>query len=196
MSNDATEIVVGANGRVLSAATEDVASWPDDISSPLDAAFTEAGFISEDGITFTDTPTITDIMAWQAFYPIRKIVSSKVSKVEFVLHQWNSRNVKLAFGGGVTDVAGGVSVYTPPEPGELTNRAIVVEWVDGPDTYRLVLPRGLVDGEVSVQVMRTAATDLPISYEVTPSGTPDDPADLAMQPWYLVTDAAGFASGS
>jgi hypothetical protein len=44
--------------------------------------------------------------------------------------------------------------------------------------------------------MRTAATDLPISFEVTPQDTPTD-GDLGTQPWYIVTDAAMFGeSGS
>ena len=192
MSNDAEQIVIGANGRVLSAPVDSVVSWPDDIASALDPAFVEAGFTSEDGVTFTDGKTIADVMAWQAFYSVRKIVTEKASKVEFVMRQWNSENVKVAFGGGDIDHSSGVAVYTPPAPGELDTRAMIVEWTDNGDTYRLVLPRGLVTGEVSAQIMRTNAADLPVSFEVTPRGTPVA-GDLSTEPWYLITDALAFA---
>lgn len=195
--NDASEIVVGANGRVLVADADAVVAWPDDVitgsGDDIDAAFVEVGFVSEDGVTFTDGKDINDIPAWQAFYPVRKIVTGKSSRVEFVMKQWNAETASLAFGGGAIDTTGGVSVYTPPAPGELDSRAMIVEWVDGEDVYRLVLPRGIVTGEVSSKVTRTESADLPIAFEVTPEGTPAD-GDLGTQPWYLVTNAAGFGS--
>ncbi len=200
--NDATEIVVGANGRVLVAASDPLGSgdFPTDVvvgsGDALDpSVWTEVGFVSENGVTFTDGKTIADIPAWQAFYPVRKIVTDKMTKVEFVMRQWNTETVRFAFGGGDVDVSSGVALYTPPAPGDLDNRAMVVEWTDGPDMYRLVLPRGIVTGDVAAQVVRTAASDLPVSFEVSPAGLPVE-GNLASQPWYIVTDADQFASGS
>lgn len=200
--NDATEIVVGANGRVLVADADTLGSGdiPTDVvvgsGDQLDpAVWTEVGFVSENGVTFTDGKTIADIPAWQAFYPVRKIVTEKMTKVEFVMRQWNTSTIRFAFGGGSVDMAAGVATYTPPAPGDLDNRAMCIEWVDGPDTYRLVLPRGIVTGDVAAQVVRTAASDLPVSFEVSPAGLPTE-GDLLSQPWYIVTDADQFESGS
>lgn len=202
MSNDATEIVVGANGRVLVADADTLGSgdFPTDVlvgsGDELDlAVWTEVGFVSENGVTFTDGKTIADIPAWQAFYPVRKIVTEKMTKVEFVMRQWNTDTVRFAFGGGSVSESGGVATYIPPAPGDLDNRAMVVEWVDGEATYRLVLPRGIVTGDVAAQVVRTAASDLPVSFEVSPAGLPVD-GDLSTQPWYILTDAQQFESGS
>lgn len=189
---DASEVVVGANGRVLTAPADTVAAnLPDDIDTALDTDFVEVGYVSEDGVTFTNGQDIEDIEAWQSFYPVRKVVTGKSTSVQFVMRQWNIENVQLAFGGGNVDEGSGVAVYTPPEPGELDERALIVEWVDGADTYRLVLPRGLVTGEVESNVVRSAAADLPISFDITPAGLPES-GDLSTQPWYLITDAAGF----
>lgn len=187
---DASEVVVGANGRVLVAPAG--TALPTNMAAP-NAAFIEVGYVSEDGVTFTDGQDREDIGAWQSFYPIRKVVTGKNSGVEFVMRQWNEHTVKLAFGGGTISRTGGVSTYTPPEPGDLDERAMIVEWEDGDDTYRLVFPRGEVTGEVSSNVTRTAAADLPISFESTPAGVPSGPSDLANQPWYLLTDADQFA---
>jgi hypothetical protein len=191
--NDASEIVVGANGRVLVAPT--TAEMPDDVSTDLSADWSEVGFVSENGVTFTDSKAITDIPAWQSFYPVRKIVSGKTSTIEFVMRQWNRTTVVFAFGGGAITNAAGVATYVPPAPGILDSRAVCVEWTDSGDTYRLVMPNGLASGDVSPNVVRTAATDLAVSFEATPEGNPVDD-DLGSNPWYILTDAEGFASGS
>jgi len=197
VSNDATEIVVGANGRVLVAAADDVVVWPDDVitgsGDDLDAAFKAVGFVTTDGITFTDSKNVNDITAWQAFYPVRKVVTDKMSKVEFTMKQWDRTTVETAFGGGSVSTDGGVSTYVPPEPGELSEIAMIIEWLDGDDVYRLVCPRGLVTGEVAVKVTRTDSADLPVSYEVTPKGTPTE-GDMGSLPWYLLTNADQFGS--
>lgn len=190
---DASEVVVGANGRILVADADTVAGLlPDDMGA-LDGTFMEVGYVSEDGVTFTNGQDIEDILAWQSFYPVRKVVTGKSTSVQFAMRQWNEITVKLAFGGGEIDVNSGVSIYVPPAPDTLDERAMVVEWEDGDDTYRLVLPRGLVTGEVESNVVRSAAADLPVSFDVTPSGQPDD-EDLSTQPWYLITDAPWFLS--
>ena len=189
MAVDASEVVVGGNGRVL-VADADTAVFPETMAA-LDSGWTEVGYVSEDGITFTSGQEIEDIMAWQSFYSIRKVVASKSATVEFVMRQWNEDTVALAFGGGSVSRAAGVATYIPAEPGDLDERAMIVEWEDGADTYRLVLPRGLVTGEVSTNVVRTAAADLPVSFEITPEGLPDE--DIESNPWYLLTDADGFA---
>lgn len=191
MANDASEIVVGANGRVLVAPIS--ADMPDDIESDLSVDWTEVGFVSEDGVQFTDSKDITDIPAWQSFYPVRKVVSGKTSTIEFAMRQWNRTTVVFAFGGGAVSSVDGVSIYKPPAPGTLDSRAVCVEWVDGGDTFRLVMPNGIASGDVSPQVVRTAATDLAVSFEATPDGTPDD-GDLSTEPWYIITDSDSFGS--
>jgi hypothetical protein len=190
MSLDASEVVVGANGRVL-VAPADSATFPEDMSS-MGAEWVEVGYVSEDGVTFTAGQEIEDIMAWQSFYAIRKVVTGKTVSVEFAMRQWNEDTVVFAFGGGEVTRAAGVATYVPAEPGDLDERAVCVEWEDGADTYRLVLPRGIVTGEVSSNVTRSAAADLPVSFEITPDGLPDG-SNIETNPWYLLTDADGFA---
>lgn len=189
MAVDANDVVVGANGRVLTAPTG--TALPTTMAA-LNVAFIEVGYVSEDGVTFTDGKDVDDIGAWQSFYPIRKVVTGKTSTVEFVMRQWNESTVKLAFGGGTISRTAGVTTYTPPGPEELNKIATVIEWQDGSSTYRLVLPVGMVTGEVSSNVVRSAAADLPVSIEVTPAGLPV-PGTPSTQPWYLLTNAPQFA---
>jgi hypothetical protein len=189
MAQLSDEVVVGSNGSVYVAPVG--TALPTNIAGALNVAFKELGYVSEDGITFTNGQEIEDINAWQSFYPIRKVVTSKSTSVQFVLRQWNEDTVKLAFGGGTISRTAGVTTYLPPEPGTLDERAMIIEWEDGSETFRLVLPRGLVSGEVESNVVRSAAADLPISFDVTPSGNPVA-GNLSTQPWYLVTDSTAF----
>src|SRR5262245_26047676 len=111
---DSSEVVVGANGSVYTAPYSDTLAYPDDVATALASPWVEHGFVSEDGVTLRDSKEIEDIEAWQSFYPIRKIISSKSSGIECVLRQFNPDNVQLAFGGGEISTATGVATYIPP----------------------------------------------------------------------------------
>lgn len=189
MAQDANQVVVGGNGAVYVApfATGSV-NLPTTVSVALNAVFLEVGFASEDGITFSSGATIEDIKAWQSAYPIRKLVTERSAALEYVLRQWNKDTVPLAFGGGTLSGVGGVTKYLPPSPDVITLLSMIIEWTDGSDKFRLVIPRGQVSGEVSTNVVRTEAADLPIHFDATPSGAPDV-TSLLTQPWYLLTNA-------
>lgn len=195
MAIDASEVVVGANGRVY-VAPEDTAV-PTSATAALPASWVNVGYISEEGVTFTGGAEQEDINAWQSFYPIRKLITSRTAGVEFVLRQWNAPNLEFAFGGGQIVNAGGQSYYAAPTPDEVDIRALIVEWEDGAETYRLVIPRGQVSGEVETQLQRTSAADLPIAFSAVPDTDPlplttPTAGELATQAWYLVTDTSQF----
>lgn len=197
MAVDANEVVVGGDGRVFVAPAG--TAVPTDLTA-LPATWINVGYLSEDGVTFTGGATVEDINAWQSFYPIRKIVTGRTGGVEFVMKQWNGENLKLAFGGGTVVTAAGKTYFAPPSPSVLDARAMVIEWNDGSETYRLVIPRGLVGGDTSTAVVRTSAADLPVSFAATPntvqstlSATPTA-GELITQPWYIITDATSFTT--
>jgi len=173
------EIVVGANGSVFVAPVG--TTEPAMISTVLDAAFVDLGYVNEDGATFLDGKTIEDVNVWQLFYAARKLVTAKEASLAFVLSQWSELTVPLAFGGGVTVMDGaGEYSYTPPAPGTIDERAMILEWVDGIKNYRLIIPRGLVTENVETNLVKTGAAELPITFSIvgTAAGTP----------WYLQTD--------
>jgi hypothetical protein len=186
MAQDATEVVVGANGDIYVAPTG--SNLPVDVDDPLDAAFSEAlGFVSEDGVTATDGKTTQNIGAWQSFYPLRVLVTERDFRVAFVLRQWNQDTVSLAFGGGTFEATGSFTKYTPPDPSVLDERALVVDWADGDDLFRLVVPRCLAIEAVSTQLTRVNAADLPITMAVLAPAEGEDP-------WFWMTNAVRFSS--
>lgn len=183
MSLDSDEIMVGQNGSISVAAYG--TTLPTSINSVIHADFLDLGYLTEDGVTFTDGKTINDVNAWQSFYPLRKIISARESMVKFALEQWNIYTVQLAFGGGsVTEPSTGEYKYVPPSPEEVDYRSMVVDWQDGTTNYRLVIPRGLVTESVETSLVRSEQATLPITFSVLGADAQDA--------WYFLTDDPGF----
>lgn len=184
MTANADEIVVGANGKVYVAETS--ATMPTGVSGTMPSGWTDLGFVTEDGVTFTDSKETETIGAWQSFYPVRRIVTSKDASVSFALRQWNKDTVTLAFGGGtVTTPSAGVHKYAPPSPEDLDERAMCIEFTDGTKVYRLVIGKGMVSDAVETQLVRTGAADLPITFTATPASGSDA--------YYLLTNDSALS---
>lgn len=184
MTNNADQITVGANGSVHVAPVGTTA--PADIDAALDAAFVELGYVNEDGVTFLDGKTVEPINVWQSFYAPRRIMTGKEASATFALVQWNRDNFGLAFGGGeVTEDGAGKYRFTPPEPGPIDEREMVIEWQDGDKDYRLIIPRGMVTDNVETQLVKSAAGELPIVFGVN--------GEDGVAAWYLLTNDPAFA---
>jgi hypothetical protein len=189
MSELASEVVVGTSGKVWVAATS--ATAPNDASTAMDSTeWTELGFVSEAGATFTDSRTMADILAWQAFGPIRRTVTARDQTLAFVLRQWNGATIPFAFGGGSITGSTGDWTYTPPDASTVDERSLVLEWADGDKAYRIYFPRGMVSDAVSTNLVRSGPADLPITFGVITDGITD--------PYLLFSndDALAHASGS
>lgn len=183
---NADAIVVAANGNVRVAPVG--ATQPTTPDAAPAAAWLDLGYVSEDGVTFTDSKEIEDVNAWQSFYPVRKIVTGKEATLAFALREWDERTVPLAFGGGtITSPSAGVWRYVPPAPGTLDLRALMIDWQDGDKDYRLIVPRGMVSEAVETNLVRTGAADLPITFSAIPASTTSDP-------YILLTNDIAFSS--
>jgi hypothetical protein len=182
---NASETLVGANGAIYVAPVG--TAEPSQPDSVLTGGWTELGYLSEDGVTWSVGRDTQDINAWQSFYPIRTLVTAQTSSVNFTLRQWNAETMVLALGGGdVTEPTTGVFQYTPPAAGTLDERAVIVDWQDGTRNYRLIIKRAVVTDAVETQLQRGAAADLPITFNVL--GAADGDA-----PFYLLTDDPAFS---
>lgn len=192
MANDATEVVVGTNGKIWVGPTD--AAAPDDVATAMDtvdAEWLELGYISEEGAKFSEGKTVADINAWQSFYPIRRIITGRSVTLAFSLRQWNKDTVEFALGGTVAD-NNGEYTYTPPTPDQLDNRSVTLEWFDGDKSYRLYMPAGIVSENVEISLMRTAAADLPITFAATDPGVDGNGDPISI--YTLFTDDPAFAS--
>ncbi len=186
MAKDTDGIVIGANGTIRVAPVG--TAIPTTSAANFAVGWVDLGYVSEDGVTVTDSRELESIPVWQLFYPARRIVTGRDLSIAFVLRQWSTDTVSLAFGGGeFTWVGSGQYKYEPPAPEFIDERSLAVDWIDGDKNYRLIIPKGMVTENVETNITRTAAADLPITFGII--GTDD-----AGAPWTLLTDDPAFAT--
>jgi hypothetical protein len=187
-AQDTTELVVASHGDVYVAPVG--TALPTTVSGALNAAFNKLGLITEDGVSVSVAPEIEAFRAWQRRQAVRRELINQDISVSFALEQWNAENVIFAFGGGeVSEPSAGQFRYDFPDGDDaLDERAIVVDWQDGPDSqHRLVFERGNVMEAVEFQLVRNALAVLPITFGILA-------ADDGGSPGYYLADDDAFHS--
>ncbi len=186
MSQDSKEILIAPGADVFVA---DVGSeFPEDPTEAVEAAFTELGYISEDGAKFNYGITVGEVKAAQRRLAVRRFVSEEEVIAGFSLEQFNATNWALAFGGGEF-VESKPGIYTYKFPGgdeALNEKALLLRWKDGERNYQLGIERGNVTEGVEVVVKRTEAAMIPISFKAL-GGEGEDTVGVT-----FVTDDAAF----
>lgn len=185
MPQEAAELVVAAAGNVRVANLADNPTLPTASAAPgaAWAAGFDLGYTTEDGATFTATPTVEDINAWQKATPVRRLVTARAFTVAFSLEQWNRETFALAFGGGEwSEPSPGVFRYDPPaDTDALAEYAVVIDFADGDRKGRVVVFKANVTEAVETNLTRTGAALLPVTLSAL---TPDDED----RGWYFVGD--------
>ena len=176
---DGTEVRVAGAGHVYVA--DAGTALPDDLEA-MPVGWTDLGYVTEDGVGFTFGRETEDINAWQGS-KIRVLTTAEPVSVALALMQTNADVLKVALGGGAITVNTGVYTYTPPAEGVNTERAMVIEFVDGDLTYRYGLHRVQLEGEVTFTLTKAGAVTYPLTFGVLDNGDAakyliwsDDPA--------------------
>lgn len=170
MALEADEVFIAGGGHVYVA---DIgATEPTDTTTAWDADWVELGYTTDAGVTITPSQTITDVPAWQSRYPVRRIVTAENFEASFSLLQWNQDTLSLALRGG-TWVG---DVYTPGAAGVVDERALGIEAIDGAKIARIIIPRGFVTAVGGINMTRTGANPIPITFSALASD--EDPFTL------------------
>jgi hypothetical protein len=178
--------VVGGNGDIYTAPVG--TPIPTDIEAPA-APWVKLGMVSEDGVSWTPPEEDTDeIKIWQSAYPARVITTGLTSSMSFALDGWDRNTVPFAMGGGTfTDVGTDTVVFSPPQAGASTSRAIFVKVLDGDPAaggivMGLYFAKGRVTGrdDTVFNASEPALLNVEFSLEalVNPDGTVEDPYNL------------------
>lgn len=179
---EALETVIGAAGHVFVSVPGQTGAAPtsSDITA-LDNSWVDLGYVTEDGVRFTNDAAKTDVRAWNARRPIRRIPGDATTVLAFALEQWNSDTFLFAMGGG--DLVSGEFV---PNTDTDDFRSLIISWADGDDDYLFYVPKGVVSGSVEVALTQSNIVPLPVEF----SAMPDEGDD----PWTLFTNADAFSS--
>lgn len=126
MAISADEVRVAGTGRVYTAPKG--TALPTTVDSALPADWTDLGYVTTDGVSFTFSRDTEDLAAWQGD-KIRVLSLSEPKMVEFTLMQTDAAVLETAFGGGTIETDAGVTTYTPPLRGENVERSMVIEFL-------------------------------------------------------------------
>jgi len=181
MSKDADQVKVGVDGVISSADLGSTA--PTTVDGVLDAAFTDLGYVSEDGVTETHDRTQEMIRAWQNAQVVRTVTTEGTTTFSFTLLQ-TSADVVAEYYGGTVAVDG--SIVTDPSD-ERPHRAYVIDIVDGTDKIRKYIP----DGQITEVGDIVYANGEPIGYEVTLMAYYNDTLSGSVKHWFASLDTSG-----
>jgi hypothetical protein len=184
---DSDEVLVGGATDVY--VSDPGVAFPNSTGASIGAGWTHLGYTTEAGVKPGLKRTIQDIRASQSFYPVRQVVTSIETTIDFELEQWNSDSVLLALGGGViTAVGGGDFKYFPPDEAAIDERQLLLHTVDGDRIYRWGYSRVINTRDFSADFTRTNASVLPIGMKVLDPGT--------ALPFFFLTNDPAFAAAS
>ncbi|GAA2356268.1 MULTISPECIES: phage tail protein [Streptomyces] len=160
------EIRVAGTGRILTAPLG--TTVPADVSTAWAAGWKDLGYTTTDGIKFNKKDKIDPVDTWQSVSPARFVYSDRDLTVKFQLLQLNEDTLPFFFGGdAVAETAAGSKVYRyelDAEP-KKDERMLGVEFADGDVIkYRFILRRGQVTETEELQLTRTAAVRLGVTF--------------------------------
>jgi hypothetical protein len=129
---------VGVTGTVYVAPKG--TALPTNIATPLNAAFKSVGFISEDALTESLAITTERLRAWQRPVGLRTLTTEVEWTFQFGMLETSPLVLDLYYGGAETSVATGVATTGILAWPTSTQRAMVIEIVDGDVSTRYAIP--------------------------------------------------------
>lgn len=176
---DADAIVIAGTATVHVAPKD--TPMPASLNAVLNAAFVPLGYSTDDGVAFSDSKEVQGVRPHQSFYDVRRFITGRASSLGFSLLQWDADTIPFAFGGGtITEPAPNQFRYTPPDPEDLDERAMVIDLVDGDRHFRIGVSKGMVSSNTDSTLARTGPALLPITFDVL--------GEDGVTPWVFDTD--------
>lgn len=172
MALTAEAVRVGVTGAVYVAASG--ATLPTDAITAVDAAFSDVGYVSEEGVTTSTGTESTDIKAWQNGDIVRKVQTSHDFTVAFTMLETNGKSLELYYG-NYTAGPGGASGVVEVKGEQGYRGSFVINVLDVDDDIRIVIPDGQVTERGDVVYVNGDA----ITYPVTITCYPDANGDKA-----------------
>jgi hypothetical protein len=134
MANTADNVVVGVTGSVYVGPT--TATAPTSSTATL-TGFTDLGYVSSDGVTFTTDKSTTQIRAWQNADLVRESITEGTVTYGFTLLETTQDAIEAYFGGTLT---GGKIEVNPVNTGG--RKSFVIDVIDGAKAIRHYVPSG------------------------------------------------------
>lgn len=150
MALSADKVVVGITGKVYVGATTTTA--PTSSTAALANGFTELGYVSADGVTFTTDRSTNQIRAWQNADLVREVVTEGTVTYQFTLLETSQQVIETYFGGTLVN---GKLALSPTSTGG--RKSFVIDVVDGAKAIRHYVPFGEIMGVEAQQIQNGEA---------------------------------------
>ncbi|MFJ8821644.1 phage tail protein [Streptomyces sp. NPDC102467] len=191
---NSSEIRIAGVGRLYVAAADTPvpSTFSDDTVTDW-TGWTNLGFTSGDGVTFSKKDKLEPVDVWQAVSPVHFVYSDRDLTLKFSLMQFNKDNLKFFMGGGDVKAVGSstdVFQYDITDRPYAETRALGLEFTDvkagGAEavTYRFCIGRGQVTASDDIKLARKAPAQLGITFTAM---APKDGAALAS---FVMKDSA------
>lgn len=178
--NNSAEIRVAGIGK-LYVATVGTAAPGFGADSATDwSSWTDLGFTTGDGVTFSKKDKLEAIDSWQSVSPVHYIYSARDLSLKFSMLQFNEDTLPFFMGGGKVEAdpapANGTYKYEIAERPFADVRALGLEFTDvkaGTSTavtYRFIIPRGQVTASDDIKLARKAASQLGVTFSAMSNG--------------------------
>ena len=140
---------------------------PTSTTDTLDAAFKELGYTSDDGVSVTPSVDTSGIKAWQSAVDVKTVITGVGLDVKFSMIEVTQDSTANYFFGSSWSNSLGEGLLAFSSNPSLAERSVVLDWLDdlGYDT-RLVLDRGIITDRDAMQLQRTQATALGVTFHV------------------------------
>jgi hypothetical protein len=155
MANNAENVVVGVTGSVYVGPT--TATAPTSSTATL-TGFTDLGYVSSDGVTFTTDKSTTQIRAWQNADLVRESITEGTVTYAFTLLETTESAIEAYFGGTMT--AGKIEVNPVNTGGR---KSFVIDVIDGAKAIRHYIPTGEILSVEAQQIQNGEA----VGYGIT-----------------------------
>lgn len=192
MAGITSNIFVGAPDRVTGAimVAPVGTALPTTVATAPNAAFKDLGFVSEDGVSLSQSSTWETIKDWGGDQ-VRKFLSDFTGTLSFTLLETNSEVLKYVYGSAqVTTTAATVSSGTlnaiKLNANEPPTASLIVNILDGVRKVRIVVPNSQVTERGDLKFSRTSAVMHQLTVEAYP--------DASVNSIYIYTDDGVFSA--
>lgn len=139
---------------------------PTDAESPLDTAFVELGYVSEDGVSNSNTAETSDVKAWGGA-PVLNLLTGKPDNWTFkLIESLNTNVLKTVYGDAnvTVDSQNPRKIHIRATSGTIPDAVYVIDMIMKDNALkRIVIPKGSL-GEVAEVVYRD---NEPVGYGIT-----------------------------
>lgn len=178
--NNSAEIRVAGVGKLYVAKVGTAAPAFSGDSAADWSTWTDLGFTTGDGVTFSKKDKLEAIDSWQSVSPVHYIYSARDLSLKFSMLQFNEDTLPFFMGGGKVEAEAAPATdtyrYEIAERPYADVRALGLEFTDVKAggttavTYRFIIPRGQVTASDDIKLARKAASQLGVTFTAMSNG--------------------------